>query len=108
MGELATLKKSLEDETINHENQVAEMRHKHSSETSELNNQLDQLKRLRAQFEKQANQLQLKLQESEKICSDNADKVSKLVTELDLMSTALSEAEIKKGPAIKNTEALES
>merc|ERR1719225_154896 len=55
--ELATLKKSLEDETINHENQIAEMRHKHSAETSELNNQLDQLKRLRSQFEKQANQL---------------------------------------------------
>merc|ERR1719288_700758 len=55
--ELATLKKGLEDETINHENQIAEMRHKHSSETSELNNQLDQLKRLRSQFEKQANQL---------------------------------------------------
>merc|ERR1712077_160497 len=55
--ELATLKKSLEDETINHENQVAEMRHKHSSESSELNNQLDQLKRLKSQLEKQANQL---------------------------------------------------
>merc|ERR1719232_1551432 len=55
--ELATLKKGLEDETINHENQIAEMRHKHSAESSELNNQLDQLKRLRAQFEKQANQL---------------------------------------------------
>merc|ERR1719150_3266180 len=55
--ELATLKKGLEDETINHENQIAEMRHKHSSETSELNNQLDQLKRLRSQLEKQANQL---------------------------------------------------
>merc|ERR1719328_771121 len=55
--ELATLKKGLEDETINHENQIAEMRHKHSAETSELNNQLDQLKRLRSQFEKQANQL---------------------------------------------------
>merc|ERR1719288_188619 len=55
--ELATLKKGLEDETINHENQIAEMRHKHSAESSELNNQLDQLKRLKAQFEKQANQL---------------------------------------------------
>merc|ERR1711868_309447 len=56
----------------------------------------------------QANELQLKLQESEKICSDNADKVSKLVTELDLMSTSLSEAESKKGHAVKTTEALES
>jgi len=55
--ELATLKKGLEDETINHENQIAEMRHKHSAESSELNNQLDQLKRLKSQFEKQANQL---------------------------------------------------
>merc|ERR1719422_28951 len=55
--ELATLKKGLEDETINHENQIAEMRHKHSAESSELNNQLDQLKRLKAQFEKQADQL---------------------------------------------------
>merc|ERR1712141_351071 len=110
-------------------------RHKHSSESAELNNRLDQVKRLKSQLEKQANQLktendemgnelkavsgskvenerkrkqlemqahelQLKLQESEKICSDNADKVSKLVTDLDLMSTALSEAESKKGHAV--------
>merc|ERR1712077_175885 len=45
--ELATLKKSLEDETINHESQITDMRHKHSSESAELNNQLDQVKRLK-------------------------------------------------------------
>merc|ERR1719211_795291 len=55
--ELATLKKSLEDETINHESQITDMRHKHSAESAELNNQLDQLKRLKVQLEKQANQL---------------------------------------------------
>merc|ERR1719458_2502963 len=55
--ELATLKKSLEDETINHESQITDMRHKHSSESAELNNQLDQVKRLKSQLEKQANQL---------------------------------------------------
>merc|ERR1719422_29861 len=55
--ELAHLKKSLEEENANHEAQIAEMRSKHSGEASELNNQLDQLKRLKAQFEKQADQL---------------------------------------------------
>merc|ERR1712088_689623 len=118
------LKKSLEDETINHENQITEIRHKHSAESAELNNQLDQLKRLKAQLEKQSNQLktdndemtnelktvsgskaenerkrkqlemqvnelQMKLQESERVKEDSQDKLSKVITELDLMSTAL-------------------
>merc|ERR1719394_1739609 len=55
--ELAHLKKALQDENASHEAQLAEMRSKHSGEAAELNNQLDQLKRLKAQFEKQANQL---------------------------------------------------
>merc|ERR1719225_1948342 len=80
--ELATLKKSLEDETINHENQVAEMRHKHSSESAELNNQLDQVKRLKSQLEKQANQLK----------TDNDD----MSNELKTVSGSKAENERKK------------
>merc|ERR1712077_41173 len=79
-----------------------------SNELKTVSSSKAENERKRKQLEMQANELQLKLQESEKICSDNADKVSKLVTELDLISTSLSEAERKNGHAVKTTEALES
>ena len=43
--ELAGLKKALEEEPANHANSIAEMRHKHSTEISSLNENLDQLKK---------------------------------------------------------------
>lgn len=45
-SEVAQLKKTLEDETKMHEQQVADMRHKHNQAFEELNEQLDQAKRV--------------------------------------------------------------
>lgn len=50
--ELATLKKSLEEEAANHENSLAEMRHKHGQEISSINEQLESIKKLKAGLEK--------------------------------------------------------
>merc|ERR1719342_595791 len=50
--ELANIKKALEEEVASHEQGTAEMRHKHSSELASLNNQLDSLKKSKAQAEK--------------------------------------------------------
>ncbi len=44
--EVAQLKKTLEEETKVHEQQVADMRHKHNQAFEELNEQLDQAKRV--------------------------------------------------------------
>lgn len=46
MQELATLKKSLEEDTQTHEVLITEMRHKHSQEISEINEQLESLKKV--------------------------------------------------------------
>merc|ERR1712141_732865 len=43
--ELAGLKKALEEETSNHENTIADMRHKHTHDISGLNESLDQLRK---------------------------------------------------------------
>ena len=64
--------------------------------------------RRRKQLEMQCAELQMKLQESDKIGADSADKLSKVITELDLVSTALNEAENKASHASKNAEGLES
>ena len=64
--------------------------------------------RRRKQLEMQCAELQMKLQESDKIGADSADKLSKVITELDLVSTALNEAENKASLASKNAEGLES
>jgi len=59
--ELANIKKSLEDETSNHEQMTTEMRHKHSSEVASMNNQLDQLRKSKGQAEKGKAQLEAEL-----------------------------------------------
>merc|ERR1719403_788082 len=61
--ELAHLKKALQDENASHEAQLAEMRSKHSGEAAELNNQLDQIRKVKAQME-----------------TDNADMANELKT----------------------------
>merc|ERR1711981_1387831 len=55
--ELASLKKALEEESANHENGIAEMRHKHSGEVTSLNESLDSLKKSKAGLEKAKNGL---------------------------------------------------
>merc|ERR1740137_166654 len=59
--ELANIKKSLEDETSNHEQMTTDMRHKHSHEVGQLNNQLDQIKKTKTQAEKGKAQLEAEL-----------------------------------------------
>jgi len=80
--ELANIKKSLEDETSNHEQMTTEMRHKHSHEISQLNNQLDLLKKSKTQAEKGKAQLEAEL----------AD----LANELKSVSSNKQEAERKR------------
>lgn len=45
--ELATVKKTLEEETYSHEVSVAEMRHKYSQELAVINEQMEALKKVR-------------------------------------------------------------
>jgi len=56
--ELAGLKKALEEENSSHENAIAEMRHKHSTETSALNESLDALKKSKTSLEKAKSSLE--------------------------------------------------
>jgi len=59
--ELANIKKSLEEEMGQHEQMTTDMRHKHSSEISQLNNQLDLIKKTKTQAEKGKAQLEAEL-----------------------------------------------
>ena len=64
--------------------------------------------RRRKQLESQNAELQMKLQESEKNHGENQDKYSKLLTELESMATALSEAENKAITSTRNADGLEA
>jgi len=59
--ELANTKKSLEEAMTAHEQGMTEMRHKHSQDISQLNNQLDQVRKTGAQAEKMKGQLEAEL-----------------------------------------------
>ena len=59
--ELASIKKALEDETANHEQMITEMRHKHGHEVSQLNNNIDQLKKSKMTAEKSKCQLEAEM-----------------------------------------------
>lgn len=51
--EVASLKKAFEDETVNHESQLQDMRHKHGQEVTLINEQLENFKKTRVGLEKQ-------------------------------------------------------
>merc|ERR1719422_601257 len=59
--ELANTKRNLEEAVTNHEQGMTEMRHKHSQDVSQLNNQLDQVKKQASQAEKMKGQLEAEL-----------------------------------------------
>ena len=80
--ELANIKKALEEEVASHEQMTTEMRHKHSGELASLNNQLDSLKKSKAQAEKGKSTLEAEL----------AD----LTNELKSVSSNKQEAERKR------------
>lgn len=83
--ELATLKKSLEDETGSHEAHLSEMRHKHSQELTIVNEQLETLKKARASLEKSKQTLE----------AENAD----LATELRNVNSSRQENDRRRKQA---------
>lgn len=83
--ELATLKKNLEDETGSHESHLANMRHKHSQELSEINEQLENLKKVKTTLEKSKQSLE----------AENAD----LATELRNVNSSRQENDRRRKQA---------
>ncbi|KAJ8345286.1 hypothetical protein SKAU_G00294790 [Synaphobranchus kaupii] len=123
--EVTCLKKTLEDEARVHEQQVVEMRQKHSQAFDEINEQLEQAKRNKVSVEKakqalesERNELSIELQtlmqgkgESEhrrKKAEAQADKLGKMQTELDSVNMLLSDVEGKSIKATKDCSAVES
>ena len=51
--EVASLKKAIEEETANHESHLQDMRHKHTTELTAINEQLENFKKTRMSLEKQ-------------------------------------------------------
>ncbi|XP_065222996.1 myosin heavy chain, non-muscle [Planococcus citri] len=83
--ELATLKKTLEEDTQTHEVLLTEMRHKHSQELAEINEQLESLKKSKAALEKAKQGLE----------AENAD----LAVELKTVSSTRQECERRRKQA---------
>lgn len=83
--ELATLKKSLEDEAVNHESFLSEMRHKHSQELNAINDQLENLRKAKAVLEKSKGALE----------AENAD----LATELRSVNSSRQENDRRRKQA---------
>lgn len=83
--ELASLKKSLEEETVNHESMVAEMRHKHVQELNGINEQLENLRKAKAVLEKAKSTLE----------AENAD----LATELRSVNSSRQENDRRRKQA---------
>jgi len=59
--ELANIKKALEEDSSSHEQVITDMRHKHSHELGQLNNNIDQLKKTKTAAEKAKGQLEADL-----------------------------------------------
>lgn len=49
---MASLKKAFEDESVNHEGQLSDMRHKHTQEITVINEQLESMKKIKIGLEK--------------------------------------------------------
>lgn len=78
---MATLKKSLEDDTQSHEVQMAEVRHKHTQEVVAINEQLENIKKGKTGLEKVKQSLE----------AENAD----LTTELRNVGASRQESEFE-------------
>lgn len=79
------MKKNLEDEAAVHENHLTEMRHKHSTELSAVNEQLENLKKMKAGLEKSKQTLE----------AENAD----LATELRNVNSSRQENDRRRKQA---------
>lgn len=82
---MATLKKNLEEETSTHESHLADMRHKHSTELSTVNEQLENIKKVKGTLEKSKQTLE----------AENAD----LATELRNINSSRQENERRRKQA---------
>jgi myosin protein heavy chain len=83
--EVASLKKAFEEETVNHESQLAETRHKHTQEITTINEQLENLKKVKIGLEKSKATLE----------AENAD----LATELRNVNQSRQESDRKRKQA---------
>uniref|UniRef100_A0A4D5R920 Myosin heavy chain, non-muscle n=1 Tax=Scolopendra viridis TaxID=118503 RepID=A0A4D5R920_SCOVI len=113
--ELVMLKKAIEEEAINHESHLAELRHKHTQVVEDLNEQLDTLKKSKATLEKTKGTL-----EAEKNDVNNELKTilaarqesdrrrKQLEQQNQEMSVKLSEVERIKGDALEKIAKLQS
>lgn len=66
--EVASLKRALEEETSNHENTLQETRHKHTQELTSINEQLENIKKVKLALDKQKQTLE----------AENADLATEL------------------------------
>lgn len=83
--EVASLKKAFEDETVNHESLLQDMRHKHGQEISSINEQLENFKKTKLGLEKQKQTLE----------AENAD----LATELRNVNQSRQESDRRRKQA---------
>ncbi len=83
--ELAALKRSLEEEVVNHEGAIGELRHKHAQALEELNDQLDNVKKAKAALEKAKQNLE----------AENAD----MANEIKMLSGSRQELDRKRKAA---------
>lgn len=81
---MATLKKSLEDDSQVHEAAMTEMRHKHSQELQTVNEQLETIKKAKSGLEKHKQNLE----------AENAD----LTTELRSIGASRQESTVPRFP----------
>uniref|UniRef100_A0A671YDG7 Myosin-9 n=1 Tax=Sparus aurata TaxID=8175 RepID=A0A671YDG7_SPAAU len=136
--EVTQLKRTLEEDAKLHEQQMADMRQKHNQVFDELNEQLEQAKRVktkqsleselnelqielktltqgkgdsehrRKKAESQVQELQVKCGETERQRQELAEKMTKMQTELENVNSLLSEAEGKNIKSSKDLSATES
>lgn len=79
------MKKSLEEETVNHEGLIAEMRHKHTQELNGINEQIENLRKAKSVLEKAKATLE----------AENAD----LATELRTVNSSRQENDRRRKQA---------
>ncbi|XP_004065556.1 myosin-9 isoform X2 [Oryzias latipes] len=99
-SEVAQLKKTLEDEAQSHEQQLADMRHKHNQAFEELNEQLEQAKRSKVSVEKtkqalesELNELQIEMQSLTQAKGDSEHRRKKAEAQLQELQIKSTESE---------------
>merc|ERR1719264_897799 len=120
--ELNNTKRTLEEAVTNHETMMTDMRHKHSQDMAQLNNNLDMAKKQANQAEKLKGQLEAELgdltnelksvsgnkQEAERKRKQLDSQVGELNAKLLDSEHRSSEAELKASQASKSSEVLDN